>query len=209
MPPESTALAPLLQHRALRVRQTKEWAEILTGFEGRNRYQVVGDNGQPLFFAGEVGSGVGLFLVRSFFKAKRPFTMELKTPTGVTALRLRRPLRLLFSHMKVEDGEGRLLGSIQQRFAFFSRIYEVRGPSGEVLGRLRGPLFSPWTFILEENGKDVGRIQKRWGGLGKEMFSEADNFGVVFEKEQDARLRTLAVAATFLIDFVHFENYGV
>jgi uncharacterized protein YxjI len=208
MPSDTTALALLQQHRALRVRQTKEWGEILAGFEGRNRYQVVGDDGQTLFVAGEAGSGLGLFLLRSFLKAKRPFTMELKTPSGVTALRLRRPWRFWFSHLDVEDGDGRLLGSVQQRFSFFRRIYDVQGPNGEVLATLRGPLLRPWTFHIEQNGRDVGIIQKRWSGFGKEMFTDADNFGVTFEDVRDGRLRTLVVAATFLIDFVHFENSG-
>ncbi|MBN1209126.1 MAG: scramblase [Myxococcaceae bacterium] len=208
MPSDTTALALLQQHHALRVRQTKEWGEILVGFEGRNRYQVVGDDGQTLFLAGETGSGLGLFLLRSFLKASRPFTMELKTPGGATALRLRRPWRFWLSHMDVEDGDGRHLGSVQQRFSFFRRNYDVLGPSGEVLATLRGPFLKPWTFHLEQNGREVGSIRKRWSGLGKEMFTDADNFGVTFEEVRDGRLRTLVMAATFLIDFVHFENTG-
>ncbi len=208
MPSESTALALFQRHGMLRVRQKKEWGEILTGFEGRNRYQVVGDDGQLVFYAGEVEGGLGTFLVRLLLKNSRPFTMELKTPEGATVLRLRRPWRFWFSHLDVEDGEGRILGSIQQRFAFFQKLYDVLGPSGEVLATLRGPFFRPWTFNIELNGQEVGRIQKRWSGLGREMFSDADNFGVAFEQVRDARLRSLVVAATFLIDFVHFENRG-
>jgi uncharacterized protein YxjI len=208
MPSDSLALAVLQRHRALRVRQTKEWGEILTGFEGRNRYQVVGDDGQTVFIAGEVGSGLGLFLLRSFLKASRPFTMELKTPDGATALRLERPWRFWLSKMEVQDGEGHVLGSVHQRFAFFSRLYDVLGPSGELLATLRGPFFKPWTFHIEQNGQEVGLIQKRWSGFGKELFTDADNFGVTFENVRDARLRTLAVAATFLLDFIHFENRG-
>ncbi|HVG62530.1 MAG TPA: phospholipid scramblase-related protein [Hyalangium sp.] len=208
MPSDSTALALLQRHGTLRVRQKKEWGEILTGFEGRNRYQVVGDDGQPVFYAGEVETGLGGVLLRLFLKNSRPFTMELKTPEGATVLRLRRPWRFWLSHLDVEDGEGRPLGSVQQRFAFFQRLYDVLGPSGELLASLRGPFFKPWTFNIEQNGHEVGRIQKRWSGLGREMFSDADNFGVTFEQVRDARLRSLAVAATFLIDFVHFENRG-
>ncbi|HYI00172.1 phospholipid scramblase-related protein [Hyalangium sp.] len=208
MPADSTALAPLQRQRALRVRQTKEWGEILIGLEGRNRYQVVGDDGQTLFIAGEVGSGLGLFLLRLFLKASRPFTMELKTPGGATALQLRRPWRFWLSRLEVLDGEGHPLGSVQQRFAFFARLYDVLSPSGELLATLRGPFFKPWTFHVEQNGQEVGLIQKRWSGLGKEMFSDADNFGVTFGDIRDARLRTLIVAATFLLDFVHFENRG-
>jgi uncharacterized protein YxjI len=208
MPSDSLALSVLQRHSALRVRQTKEWGEILIGLEGRNRYQVVGDDGQTLFIAGEVGSGLGLFLLRSFLKASRPFTMELKTPSGSTALTLRRPWRFWLSQMDIEDGEGHKLGSVQQRFAFFARLYDVLGPSGELLATLRGPFFKPWTFHIEQNGQQVGLIQKRWSGLGKEMFTDADNFGVTFENVRDARLRSLVVAATFLLDFVHFENRG-
>ena len=203
---DSSALALFQRHNTLRVRQKKEWGEILTGIETRNRYQVVGDNDEPLFYVGEVGEGVGAFLARMFLKSKRPFTLELKSPEGSTLLRLRRPFHWWLSHMDVEDAQGQRLGSIQQRFAFFERLYEVCGPSGEVLAVLRGPFFKPWTFHLELGGREVGKIQKQWSGLGKEMFTTADNFGVSFMDVGDARLRTLVVAATFLIDFVHFEK---
>ena len=207
MPADSTALAPLLHQNALRVRQKKEWGEILTGFEGRNAYEVVGDDGRTLFYAGDVGGGLGLWLLRTFLKAKRPFTLELKTPSGATVLRLRRPWRFWLSTLEVEDGDGRLLGHIQQRFRFFTRAYDVLGPNGEELAHLRGPFFRPWTFVIEEGGREVGTIAKRWSGFGKELFTDADNFGVQFDgASRDARLRPLAVAATFLIDFVHFEN---
>jgi uncharacterized protein YxjI len=203
---DSTSLTLFQRHSMLRVRQKKEWGEILTGIETRNRYMVVGDDDQPLFFVGEVGEGVGAFLMRMFLKAKRPFTLELKSPDGAILLRLRRPWHWWLSQMEVEDGMGRHLGSIQQRFAFFERRYEVIGESGQVLAALRGPFFKPWTFLVEENGREVGKIQKQWSGLGKELFTTADNFGVTFGDIQDPQLRTLVVAATFLIDFVHFEQ---
>ncbi|RKH42508.1 scramblase [Corallococcus sp. AB049A] len=206
MPVESQALTLLRDERTLRVRQVKEWGEILTGFEGRNRYEVVGDDGGPLFFAGEVGSGLGLFLLRGFLKAKRPFTMELKSASGETLLRLRRPWRFWLSRLEVEDGEGRHLGAIQQRFRFFTRAYEVLGPGGEELARLNGPFFRPWTFNVEQQGREVGTIAKKWSGFGKELFTDADNFGVRFDGLRDPLVRTLVVAATFLIDFVHFED---
>jgi uncharacterized protein YxjI len=203
---DSSALTLFQHHSKLRVRQKKEWGEILTGIEMRNKYQVVGDDDQPLFFVGEVEGGLGVFLARMFLKAHRPFTMALKTPDGATLLMLKRPWRWWFAHLDVEDGAGRHLGSIQQRFAFFERLYEVHGPTGELLATLRGPFFKPWTFLIEQNGHEVGKIQKQWSGFGKELFTAADNFGVTLGDIQDPRLRTLVVAATFLIDFVHFEN---
>ena len=79
-------------------------------------------------------------------------------------------------------------------------------PSGELLATLRGPFFKPWTFHIEQNGQEVGLIQKRWSGLGKEIFTDADNFGVDLQQVSDPRLKLLAFAAVVLIDIVHFEK---
>ena len=192
---------------AVRVRQVKEWGEILTGFETRNRYEVLDGQDRPLLFAGEVGGGLGVTLLRLFLKAKRPFVMELRSPDNRVALSLKRPWRWFFSRLEVQDSSGRHLGSIQQRFRLLSRRYDIEGPNGELWVTLEGPLFKPWTFFVKRGQETVGKIVKRWTGLGKEMFTDADNFGVEFTPAlRDDAARILVLAATFLIDFVHFEN---
>ena len=45
-------------------------------------------------------------------------------------------------------------------------------------------------------------------GLLKEGFTDADNFGVTFPSDWPIESKTLALAAVFLIDLVHFENKG-
>ena len=56
--------------------------------------------------------------------------------------------------------------------------------------------------------QEVGLIQKKWSGLLKELFTDADNFWVDFEAVADPQLRALLFSATVLIDIVHFENRG-
>lgn len=205
MRPE-TALAPLASQSHLAVRQTKEWLEVFTDFEGRNRYQVAGADGRVLYVAGEVGGGLGLFLLRSFLKAKRPFTLALATPAGERALTLRRPFRFWLSRLTVEDAQGRVIGSVRQRFRFFTRAYDVLDAGGNVVASLEGPFFKPWTFHILAGGREVGRVAKRWSGFGKELFTDADNFGVQLGPALAADVRPLVLAAVFLVDFVHFEN---
>ena len=43
-------------------------------------------------------------------------------------------------------------------------------------------------------------------GLLKEAFSDADNFRVEFGETAGGRLRSILLAVTFFIDFIHFEN---
>ena len=44
------------------------------------------------------------------------------------------------------------------------------------------------------------------GGVMREMFTDADTFGVEFGPQMSPELRTLTLAATFLIDFLYFED---
>ncbi len=193
-------------HPRLLVRQAKEWGEILTGWETRNRYQVTGPDGEQLFLAGELGGGLGALLVRSFLKSKRPFTMEVRDREGALALTIKRPWRWYFDRAEVLGPDGQPLGAVEKRFAFFARRYTVQGSMGETLAEIHGPFFRPWTFFVNAGGVQVAKIAKRWSGLLKEAFTDADTFGVELTEHVDPKLRPILLGATFLFDFVHFER---
>ena len=58
-------------------------------------------------------------------------------------------------------------------------------------------------YVVQVNSKDgstpVGRISKQWTGLVKEVFTDADNFGVTFPMDLDVKIKATTLAATFLI----------
>lgn len=202
----STNLALLNSTPAVRVSQKKEWGEIISGWETKNRYEVAGADGQTLFWAGEVGGGFGAVIARAFLKAARPFTIEIRDTAGAPVLTVKRPWRWFFARAEIFDAGGSLLGAVQKRWAFFARRYTLEGPSGEALAEVHGPFFKPWTFHVSANGVEVAKVVKKWSGLLKEAFTDADNFGLEFAPHADDKLRPICLGATFLIDFVHFEN---
>jgi uncharacterized protein YxjI len=189
----------------LRVRQIKEWVEILFDWETQNKYAVVDDQDRQLFFAGEVG-GLGNMLWRYLLGPRRPFTMEVRGRDRLLALKLERPFTFFFNRLEVFDGAGAPVGTVQQRFKIFGKRYDLLDPSGRVLGEIRGPLFSPWTFEIFSNGQQAGLVKKRWSGLLGELFTDADNFSLTFSAELSPSLRALMLASTFLIDFAYFEH---
>ena len=79
---------------------------------------------------------------------------------------------------------------------------------GQELFELFGPILHPWTFQIMRDGVEYGKITKRWSGLLKEAFTDADKFGVEFPADWDVTVKAVLLAAVFLIDFVHFENKG-
>lgn len=190
----------------LSVRQRKRWREILLSFEMRNQYDVY-DGAAVVLRVTEQGEGIGAFLKRVLLGPFRPFEMRVSdATTGGVLLVLRRPWRWVFHRLEVFTGDGQRLGAIEKRWSWVRRLYSVEGPHGERRAELYGPFLRPWTFEIRAEGRALGAIQKQWSGLGKEMFTDADNFGVGLAEIPDPRLRALVFAATALIDVVHFER---
>ena len=187
------------------ISQQKEWGEILTGFETKNKYAISDTSGNKLYLAAEEA---GSMLLRWFLKALRPFTIAVLKENGQVVLKVIRPFRFYFHRAEVVNARGQTLGTIERRFAFLRRIYSVADRSGREVFQLFGPILRPWTFQIKKDGAECGKITKKWSGLLKEGFTDADNFGVMFPAQWDVKWKALSLGAVFLIDFVHFENKG-
>lgn len=51
----------------------------------------------------------------------------------------------------------------------------------------------------------VGRVTKQWSGLGKELFTDADNFGISFPLDLDVNVKATLLGAVFLLVSVTFS----
>ncbi len=185
------------------VHQQKEWGEIVTGFETKNKYAVCDESGQQLYFAAEKK---GSLLLRWFLKASRPFYLEVLNEQGEMILNVTRPFRFFFHRATVRDSAGNVLGVIEKKFSLVRRKYSVLDQNEREIYQLYGPMLKPWTFIIRDDNNEYGKITKEWSGLLKESFTDADNFGVTFPYDWDISKKGLFLGAVFLIDFVHFEN---
>jgi len=195
------------RYQRLTVRQQKRWLEILTSFEVKNTYDVFDESGTATLRVREQGKGVWNLLKRIFLGPARPFRVHVSdVGTGDVLLELQRPFRFFFHRLEVRALDGRLFGAIQKKWSLLRRIYHIESDAGHVLAELFGPFFKPWTFEIRVQDREVGLIQKKWSGFGKEMFTDADNFGVELANIKEARLKLLAFAAIVLIDVVHFEK---
>ncbi len=188
---------------SLIISQKKEIGEILTGFETKNKYSVLDSQGDELYIAQEEGGSV---FARLFLKNLRAFQINVRKSSGDLEIKAIRPFRFYFHEMDVQDANGNTLGTIKREFTIIRREYSVFDKNGTKIFSLFGPLLKPWTFNILENGNEVGKITKKWSGLLKESFSNADNFGISFPASWEVETKSLFLGAVFLIDFVHFEN---
>ena len=53
--------------------------------------------------------------------------------------------------------------------------------------------------LSRDGGTQVGKISKKWSGLGREAFTDSDNFGINFPMDLDVRMKAVMLGAVFLI----------
>ncbi len=186
----------------LLVKQKKEWGEILTGFETKNNYEILDISGKQLYRAAEKSS----FLFRWFLKNLRPFTMHILSTQNNTVLKFKRPFKFFLHRISITDSSNKQLGMIQQKFAVFSKKFLVKDSAGKEIYQIHGPFLHPWTFNILKEYREVGKISKKWSGMGKEMFTDADNFNIAFPQDINTEEKAVLLGCLFLIDMLYFEK---
>ena len=84
------------------------------------------------------------------------------------------------------------------RWSFCCPKFLIQNELGETVLKVDGPVcghgFCNWCgdvdFVVSspETGEKVGNISKQWSGLSKEVFTDADNFGISFPATLDAKV---------------------
>jgi uncharacterized protein YxjI len=197
----------LAAHPQLSLKQRKEWVEILVDFEMRNQYVVRGAGGEEVGTLAEEGGGLGAVLKRWLLRSHRPLEAALCDRSGAIVLRLSRPFFFLFSDLHVRDAAGQAIGSVHRRFGILHRKYDLRDAFGHTFARVTSPVWRIWTFFVTAADGRAATIGKKWGGLLREVFADADTFGVDFSRASwSAAERAVIFSAAVSIDFDFFEN---
>jgi len=121
---------------------------------------------------------------------------------------IRKPFTFLRSKVWVEDGAGKRLGYFKSKIFSFGGGFWVHDEEDRQVAEVKGD-WKGWNFrFLSSEGKEMGLVTKKWGGLAKELFTSADTYAVSIHDEAGAdRDRTiLLLAAALAIDIVYKEK---
>ena len=184
------------------VKQRVEMFEALTGIETRNRYDVLTPDGGAVMLAYEESGA----LSRLFLKRHRPLTLHIADLDGRDILVASRGFFWYFSHLMVRDGEGRPVGAIRRKFGLLRRKMVIEDARGAVVAEVSGAVFRTYTFTIKRQEREIGKVTKQWGGLGRELFTDADTFLVELPIEYGDELQSLVLATAFAVDLDFFEQ---
>lgn len=138
------------------------------------------------------------------YKRMTPFEIDIKTPDGQKILTVRRGVSFFLSTVEVLDERGAVIGKFKQKFFSIGGKFEVLDASERPLCMLKGS-WTSWDFrFVSADNKEFALVTKKWSGLGKELFTSADNYILQISNDvpADHPLRMLIMAAVMCIDLV-------
>jgi uncharacterized protein YxjI len=174
-------------------------------FRAANHYDVFDlQTQQKIIECREPDLGVFTKLFRfTDYKRMTPFRVALRTPEGQRVLTVKRGFSLLLSTVKVRDERERLVGRFRQKLFSIGGKFDVEDADGRVVCTLRGK-WTSWDFRFAQGERELARVTKKWAGLGKELFTSADNYVLAIDPSvaSDDPVRQLILAAVMCIDMV-------
>ena len=145
-------------------------------------------------------------VVRMFltdFKIMTPFEIEIRSLYEKKIIRVKKGLSLILSKIEVFDENDKLIGLFKQKLFPLGNNFEIFNEKDELVSKLNGSI-AGWNFKFLRGEKTVAKVTKKWSGIGKEMFTSADNYVLEINDTVDKTdpLRLLIFAAVICIDMV-------
>ena len=174
-------------------------------FKAANNYDVLDpQTSQIVLLCREDDLGFFTKLLRfTDYKRMTPFDVRIKSPDGVTLVRVTRGVSFFMSHVKVRDEHDRVVGGFRQKFFSIGGRFTVLDAQDQPVCTLQGN-WTGWDFKFVSGGTVLAQVSKKWAGLGKELFTSADNYMLTIAdsvRPDDPR-RLLLLAAVMSIDMV-------
>lgn len=217
LPSTSVKCPPGLEYLSildkLFVVQEPKIVEALTGYEECNKYGILNELGENVYYAAEESD---CFLSCGPI---RPFEMKVINSAANEVIALNRPIRCqscfcpcLLQELEVMAPPGTTIGYVKQEWSITRTKFSIQNAEHEKILNILGPCCSckcccDVNFkVYSPDGKNVGKISKKHWNLSKEAFANVDVFGISFPMDLDVAMKAVMLGACILIDYMFFER---
>lgn len=137
------------------------------------------------------------------YKRMTPFHVVVTTPDGGKVLSVKRGISIFLSKVEVFDENDKLVGLFKQKLFSIGGKFDVLDAAENPVCTLQGK-WTSWDFRFKQGEKELAQVSKKWAGLGKELFTSADNYilSIAESVGKDDPVRTSILAAVLCIDMV-------
>lgn len=174
-------------------------------FKAANNFDILDpDTGQLVMECREEQLGGFTKLLRfTDYKRMTPFDIQVRTPDGRQVVRVKRGISIFLSKVEVMDERDQVIGGFQQKFFSIGGAFTVLDAMENPVCQLKGK-WTGWNFRFLDGDMELAHVTKKWAGVGKELFTTADNYVLQISESlpADSPTRKLILAAVMCIDMV-------
>ncbi len=137
------------------------------------------------------------------YKRMTPFDVRIRTTDGRQVVRVTRGVSFFVSDVSVFDENDNRIGGFKQKFFSIGGRFSVLDKNDRPVCVLQGK-WTSWDFRFVEGDTEYASVSKKWAGIGKELFTSADNYMLQINSNvpADSDIRKLILAAVMCIDMV-------
>jgi uncharacterized protein YxjI len=193
----------MLSHKTFLVKERVGFLKLTDTFD------IFDPNGGAQLGIARENVGVLTKLLRLIIsKRLLPTTVEVRErEEGPVVLSFRRA-GLLRSRVVVNGHDGREIGRFKSKLWSLGGGFHVLDPRDHPVAEIKGD-WKGWNFrFLGSDGSELGKVTKKWAGLGKELFTSADNYVIALDEHRPLppNSAALLLAAGLAIDTVYKEK---
>jgi len=173
-----------------------------------NTYDILEADSGRLVAVAQEKPGLLVHLLRFVLNKQMLPTHVFIAPSADDApvISIHRGVTLISAKIAVKRGDGSDLGYFKSKMFSLGGSFRVFNHADAQVAEVKGD-WKGWNFkYLDAAGKEIGTVTKKWAGLGKELFTSADNYVINVADGQSADFMALLLAAGIAIDTVYKEK---
>jgi uncharacterized protein YxjI len=119
---------------------------------------------------------------------------------------IQRGITLFRSRVNICDGRGTVVGWLRSKAFSLGGAFYVFDAADNEVAFVKGD-WKGWNFrFLDRSENEIGTITKKWAGIGKELFTSADNYIIALNHEPTPEKAILLLAAGLAVDIIYKEK---
>ena len=140
-------------------------------------------------------------------KTLLPTHIDITESNGSPVFSMKRGLHLFRARVDILDASGTTVGYFKSKLFSLGGGFFVFDTTDTQVAEIKGD-WKGWNFsFLGTGGKLLGTVTKKWAGIGKELFTSADNYMIAIDDVSATRnTKILLIAAGLAIDIVYKEK---
>jgi uncharacterized protein YxjI len=179
-------------------------------FKASNNYDIINPETEEIILnCREPELGLFTKILRfTGYKTMTPFNVEITSHSGEKVLTVKRGVSWFLSNVDVLDENDRPIGKFKQKLFSIGGRFNIYDAEENQLCTLIGK-WTSWEFkFIDNEENEIAYVTKKWAGLGKELFTSADNYILEINPNvpNNSPLRQLVMAAVMCIDMVLKEK---